>query len=123
MANEITVALSLSALKSSVMSATVGRALASGSFTMTGNPWSEGTISVATSATVIPLGTVTQPHWAWFKNLDATNFLKIRNGISGADFARLLPGEPAIVPLEITSVPYAIADTAACLLEYLILSL
>lgn len=123
MANEITVALSLSAFKSSAMSASVGRALASGTFTMTGTTWSEGVMSVPTSATAVPLGGVTAPHWAYFKNLDGTNFVKIRSGVSGADLIKLLAGEVGVVPLLDTAAPYVIADTAACLLEFLILSL
>ena len=123
MANEITLTSSLSAFKAAIMSAAVGRSVSGAQFTMTGNFYVEGTISVATSATVIPLGQVTAPHWAYFHNLDATNYLTIRNGSGGTDLLKLLAGEYAFVPLLDTSAPYAIADTAACLLEYLILSL
>lgn len=121
--NEITVTASLSAYKASVMSSAIGRSTVGATFTMTGNPYVEATISVATSATVIPLGQVTQPHWAYFKNLDAANYLTIRNGSGGADLVKLLAGEAAFVPLLDTSAPYAVANTGACLMEYLILSL
>ncbi len=122
MANEITVSAGLTVYKSSVMSSAVGRSVVDATFTMTGNPYVQGVISVGTSAEAIPLGEVTQPHWAWFKNLDATNYLTIRNGASGADLLRLYPGELCPVPLDITATPYAVADTAACLLEYAIFS-
>lgn len=123
MANEITLTASLSAYKASVMSSAIGRSITGATFTMTGSPYILSEVSVAITATLIPLGAVTAPHWAYFKNLDATNFLKIRNGATGADLAKLLPGEVAFVPLNDAAVPYAIADTGACLLEYLILSL
>lgn len=123
MANEITFSGSLSAYKATAMSSAIGRSIASVLFTMTGTYTVEGTILVATSATVIPLAAVTAPHWSAFHNLDATNFVKIRNGASGADVPKLLAGEWAFFPWLDTAVPYAIADTAACLLEYLIISL
>lgn len=123
MANEITVTAALSVYKSSVMSSTVGRSVDGATFTMTGSPFiGPTTISVGTSAEAIPLAEVTQPHWAWFKNLDATNFVEIRNGSGGADLIRLYPGEACAVPLAIDATPYAIADTAACLMEYAIFS-
>ncbi len=33
-----------------------------------------------TDPTLIPLGQVTQPHYCWFNNLDATNYIKILSG-------------------------------------------
>lgn len=125
MANEITVTGSLTVNKPTVMSSAIARSIVNGQFNMAGNFYVEGTISVSTSGVVIPLGQVTAPHWAWFKNLDSVNFLTIRNGSGGADLLKLLAGEltPGGVPLLDTSTPYAVANTAACLLEYLIVSL
>lgn len=82
----------------------------------------ENQVSVATSATAIPLGSVTSPGWAWFKNMDATNFLVIHDGATkaGHTIARLYPGKEFVVPLDPTCVPYATADTGACLLDYCI---
>ena len=106
------------------MSSAIGRSFTGLLFTMTGSVYAQNTISVGfAAAEAIPLGEVTAPHWAYFKNLDATNFIKIRNGASGADLLKLKAGEVAICPLLDSAVPYAIADTAACLLEFLILSL
>ena len=79
-----------------------------------------GVISVATTATVIPVGGVTAPHLAGFYNDDSTNFVKIRNGSSGADVLRIPAGKKICVLLEPTGTYYAIADTAACLLHYVI---
>lgn len=123
MANEISLTASLTAYKPSIMSSALSRAVSGFLATMTGNFIVEGTISIATSATLIPLGQVTAPHWAAFHNLDATNFLTIRNGSGGADLLKLLAGEWAFCPLLDTSVPYGVANTAVCLLEYLIFSL
>jgi len=123
MANEITFTASLSISKPSVMSSPIGRAVTNLLFTMNGNFTVEGTILVGITATVIPLGQVTAPHWAFFNNLDPTNFLTIRNGAAGADLIKLKPGECCFVPLLDTSVPNAIANTAPVLMEFLIVSL
>lgn len=79
-----------------------------------------GVMSVPTSATLIPAGGVTAPHLAAFYNKDATNFVKIRNGSTGADVIRVPPGKVVPACLEPTGTYYAIADTGACLLEYVI---
>ena len=123
MASEITVTVSLSGYKPAVMTSAISRSISAAVFNMTGNYVQQGVQLIATSATALNLGAVTAPHWAYFKNLDASNFLKIRNGASGADFIELLAGEGGVFPLLHTGTPYAIADTAACLLEYLIFSL
>ncbi len=122
MANEISVQIALSCYKAASMSSTIGRAKQF-TATMTGSLKAEDTILVATSATLIPLGQVTSPHWAFFANLDATNFIKIRNGAAGADLVKLMAGKACVFPLYDSAVPYAIADTASCLLEYLVLML
>lgn len=122
MANEITLNAALTVFKSTYMSAAVGRVMTR-SFTMTGNYMIEGVVTVATSATAIPLGSITSPHWAYFLNTDTTNYVTIRNGAGGTDLIQLLAGEAFFGPLLSTSVPYAVANTAACVLEYMIISL
>jgi hypothetical protein len=123
LANEISFTSSLTVNKPSIMSSAIARSVNNLLFSMNGNFTVEGTISVGTSATAIPLGQVTQPHWAFFNNLDPTNFLTLFNGVSGAVFAQLYAGECAFVPLAIACVPYALANTNPILLEYLIVSL
>lgn len=123
MSSEITVTASLSYTKSAVTESAVARSVSNLSFNQTGSGYQQGTLSIATSATVIPLGGITAPHWAYFLNMDTTNFIKIRNGASGADLIKLRAGECAFVPLLDTATPYAIADTATCLLEYLLIQL
>lgn len=127
MANELALCASLTFVKAGVTYPvgadvrSVADAVNNLLVTVSGSSFVENLLSVLTSATVIPLGGVTSPHWAFFQNLDATNFLRIRNGSTGADLLSLYPGELALCPLFITAVPYAIADTASCLLKYVIL--
>lgn len=67
----------------------------------------------------IGLGDVSAPGWAVFVNRDETNFIELRVATSGAKFAKLRPGEFAFLRLGAgAQAPYAIADTAACQLEY-----
>ena len=124
MANEITVSASLYAYKAGSMSASVGRGANGVTFTMTGTVLSQGTVSVGfAAAEAIPLGEVTGPHWCWLKNLDATNYVLVRNGLAGADLIKLRAGEFCVFPMYDSAVPYWIANTAACLCEWLILQL
>ncbi len=122
MSNELTFTCAGTFYKPSVMGMAVGRSWVGQQLNVSGSPWIEGTVSCPTSAQAIPLGQVTAPHWAYFHNLDATNYLTIRNGASGADLIQLKPGEQCWVPLLSTCTPYTLANTAACLLEYLIVS-
>lgn len=92
-------------------------------FNQTTPGFTEGSASIGTSPQAIPLGSVTTPHFAFFRNLDTTNYLTLQNGASGAVFLRLLPGELSVVALDPTCVPYATAHSAACVLEYLIANL
>lgn len=123
MANEFTISLSLSGYKSSVMSSAKSRAIQAMVDSMSGTPVAEGILLVATSATVIPMGSVTAPHWAFFYNTDSTNFVKVRNGASGADVLKIRAQKANVCSLLDSGTFYAIADTAACYLEFLIFSL
>lgn len=123
MASEISLTASLSVYKASVMAEAIGMSIPAGIFTMTGNYYAKDSMLVLTSATLIPMGQVITPHWSFFKNLDSTNYIKIRNGASGADVLRLYPGEAFPCPLDPTGTYYAIADTASCLMAYCVFSL
>lgn len=77
--------------------------------------------SIGTSEEAITLGEVTSPGWAIFINRDTVNFIELRVATGGAKFAKLKAGEFCILRLGSgAQAPYAIADTAACLLEYFI---
>jgi len=78
-------------------------------------------VSVGTSEEAVPLGESTSPGWAMFINRDGTNFVSIKVATSGAIFAKLLPGEFALLRLGSgAQAPFWIADTAACQCEVFI---
>ena len=89
---------------------------------MTGEGWvsHRQTIGTSAEAVTIPsdMGTA---GWSMFINRHATNFVTLRIGSGGSDFAKLLAGESAGPFRLATTSIYAIADTAACELEVLIL--
>lgn len=77
--------------------------------------------TIGTSEEAIGLGEITTPGWAIFKNLDASNFIELRVATGGAKFAKLKPGEIALLRLGSgAQVPYAISDTASCKLAYIV---
>lgn len=79
--------------------------------------------SVGTTEVAINLGGISAPGWCMFINRDPTNFIYLRVGTGGSRFAKVRAGMPALFYLgPDAQVPYAIADTAACQLETLIIS-
>jgi hypothetical protein len=71
---------------------------------------------------VIPLGQITLPHLAVFNNLDPNNYVQLQDGQGGDVFARYDPGFQCPIPLDPTVIPWALANTSACLFEFLVLS-
>lgn len=123
MANEIYFTGSLTVYKSTVMAERRGRSVVDLSATMTANFVTEGTVSIATTATAIPLGQITAPGWMAVKNTDATNYVRLMNGSGGAQVVKLLAGEWAFFRWDDTATPYAIANTSAVVIDYLLASL
>lgn len=81
-------------------------------------------IGTATNAELVAVGDVTTAGWTVFRNLDTTNYIDVGTG-TGTSFVaslRLLAGECAIAPIHPTNVPSARANSAACNLQYFILS-
>lgn len=80
--------------------------------------------NIGTSEEALKLGEITSLGWALFINRDTTNYIELRVATGGTKFCQLLAGEPALFRFGsgITA-PYAIANTAACQLEYLLASL
>ena len=125
MANEITVVASLTYVDASITLQTISLEIAPpGTFTISSPRSVRNQMSVPTTAggTVIPMGSVSTPGWALFKNLDATHYVEILSAVSGTTFARLNPKEVALLRLPPgMTAPAALANTAAVLLDYLIL--
>lgn len=198
--NEITVSSAIGITKTSALINRDGMAVTGLQFGMYGSTRVRNAISLAAAATALPLGSVTQPHWAFFANLAAlgsqititgaaahtgliqitaashgfvtgnrvliwgvlgtteanglwtvtnissstfdlqsstftntyvsggiaqlANSLTIRNGSGGADVMELLGGETAgPLPLAPGSTPYAVANVANTVLDYLIVNL
>lgn len=124
MANEIQVTGQLQYTNSAQGISAKSLSIAGVTFSITGKNYAQESMSVPTTAggTAIPLGSLGSLGWAAFKNNDATNYVDILTATSGTDIIRLLPGEFAIFRFGSgISAPAALAHTAVCLLEYLIL--
>lgn len=120
MANEISVTCTLSFTKGSTSDA---MELPLKQITMTGDDFVHKTQLIGITEEAINLGTdIGTNGWFMAINRDPTNFIKIRAGTGVTDTAKLLPGEPCLFRLAATA-PYAIADTASCQLEYLLIEL
>lgn len=120
MANEILVTASL-AFDSSETSEVVALQATDLAVTITAKNFQKTTITVGLTERSIPLGGVTTPRWAAFKNVGTTGNIGIRVASGGAYFATLNLGEIALLPLGAGAVaPWAIADAAGSRLEYLL---
>lgn len=123
MANELAFTGSLTFNKPGVTNQAVGKSVTTELVTVAGTAYNEGTMLVPTSPTALPLGGITSPHLCWITNLDPTNYVTLRNGVSGAVVARWQAGESFPIPLDPTCVPYLQANTAPVQIEFLIISL
>jgi hypothetical protein len=139
MSNEIQLSITATLNKPASMSAAISRSMLNLLRNQTGNYSSYGqlTCSSGTAASsnqlAIPLQglapsttqapVVGQPHFAWFENMDLTNFVRIydRNVGSAGVIAQLAPGDIAMIPLYANCLPYAIGEAGAPVLEYFIM--
>lgn len=88
---------------------------------VTGSRYFAHTQQIGTSEEALQKGELASLGYAWFKNLDATNFVSIRAATGAGNAIKLNPGECAVFRFGSgATAPYAIADTAAVYLEYLI---
>ncbi len=116
MANELTVSAALVFAKNS-SSITFG---ASGvSRNVAGDRYIRTIQSVGTAEEAIGKGELGTLGYGVFRNLDATNFITLRAATALASGIKLEPGDYCVFRLG-GNAPFAIADTAACLMEYLI---
>jgi hypothetical protein len=120
MASEITVNALLYFLKSGI---TDSFTFPSTQFTMTGANYIHRTQTIATTpGTAIDVASLATPGWGLFKNNGPTNFVQLKTATGGAVFAKLKVGEIALLRLDPTvTAPFAIADTTAIQLEYILI--
>jgi len=82
-----------------------------------------GPQTITTNPTALNLGGTSTKGIAWFRNLDASNYVEVGTGtgVSFVAFLKLEAGQACYVWLA-TNAPYAKADTASVLLDYWIQS-
>lgn len=126
MANEVTLSATLAYAKDNLsQESQVSLAV----FSPSGESYTRVTQSIATSETAINLGDISSLGYAMFVNRDPTNYIELKVATSGAIFARLDPdpnsdGKGGVALLRMGSgaqVPYAIANTAACIMDIFII--
>ena len=120
MADEITLSASLSVTKGAANTVT----LASSGLTVTlaGTKWFHHIQNIGTSEEALDMGSITAPGWAYFKNLNDTDYVELRPGTGVVDMIRLNAGEFALFRLaEDVTAPFAIANSNTVNLEYFIL--
>ena len=88
--------------------------------TVTTNAFINSLLNVTTSDTVVDLGPVSSIGYVYVQNLDATNFILIGPS-SGSYFIKLLANEVAVFRSNVSSI-HLIADTAACMVQYAVVS-
>jgi|SRR3990167_5285348 len=83
--------------------------------TVTGNQYMDNVQAIGFAAEeAILMGDVAGGGYCFFQNMDATNFVSLRQGTGTSNFIKLLAGEWAMFRMSAdTTAPYAIADTAA----------
>lgn len=97
--------------------ATIQRQL-NAQFNVAGNNSLQLTRSVATSDVTLSIGSIGTVGYVYLHNLDATNFITF--GSDGTNYPlKLKPGEFALMRWNAAAV-HAKSDTAACLLEYVV---
>lgn len=117
MANEITVSGSLEFSKGSNSAKLEFGGL---SIDVSGTNYNEATQTVGTSEEALNLGDVNAAGLLIIQNQDATNYVELRPASGEADLVKLKAGEWAIFRLA-SSTPYAIANTASCVVKYLLI--
>ncbi len=88
--------------------------------TVSGSAYKKGTQEIGTDEEALLMGDVGTAGYVLLVNRDDTNFVEIRPGSGIADLIKIKAGEFALFRLAMDA-PYAIADTAACQLEYLVI--
>lgn len=123
MANELVISCSLNYGKNNIsINEVVSNLLA----TVTGNGLNSlSSYSLTTSDTAIPLGSVTSAGgWLFIVNLDPTNYISVKDAVSGNLISRLLPGEFCLFRMDPSiTAPSFQAHTASCLVKFCVFDL
>ena len=128
MANEVQISVSLAFNLPGQTTSPVGRSLDGFlSNSLLGLGPVGQTVSIPTGGVAIDMGGITSPGYAWFRNLDPVNYVQIWSSVASQvngdpPMLNLPPGAPSLCCLDPTAAPYAVANTAAILLEFLICS-
>jgi hypothetical protein len=113
-ANELTLTAALEFTKSTTHTDSRNMGVEGKQFTVSGTDCvGPITQTIGTSAEALDIGDITTPGYIIIKNLDATNYVTIRMGSTGADVVKLKAGEFALFRLASTN-PFALANTGAC---------
>lgn len=115
MANELSLSISFSETKNGVTFAKTF----SKSVTITGDNPIAKVQSIATTDTTVDIGGISTPGYFVAKNLDATNYITL--GTDGSNYFDKLKAGEIMVKRWNGSAVHALANTGACLLEYLLL--
>ncbi len=120
MANELTLTGSLAFAKGAV--GTVSLLKSGAQVTVAGTNYARQTVSVGTSAFVaLDVGGIAAAGFIFIQNNDLTNYVELAaDDSSAAACVKLLPGEFAIFRCD-TSTLSAKANTAACVVEFLLI--
>lgn len=136
MSNEITMSVSISCNKPASMTAAISRSMLNQLRNMNSDFNSYGQVvlsSNSSNAVALPLGglapstsiasSTNPPHFGWFANLDASNYLRVvdLNVGSSAMIAQLGPGDVGLIPLYANCKPGAWGETGSPILEFFIM--
>lgn len=116
MANEITVSMSLSAVKGTLSEK---KKVSAATFDMTGTDYVHGTMQVTDSNVAIPLGSVGTPGWSCMTNNHASGVITIKHAVSGSSLVKLGPGESALFRIA-SAAPSAVSTVNPSELDYFI---
>ena len=121
MADELTISISATYAKGNASERSWSKTAKK--IAISGNPLVANIQSIGTSEEALALGEVSGSlGWAYFENLDDTNYVEIRSATGASNDIIRVDARAAVLfrfGSDVTA-PYAIANTAAVLLDYVI---
>ncbi len=118
MADELTIRATLSFTKNST---NVELSAGPSDFDVTGTNAMKHRQEIGTSEEAVTIGNVAAGGYILVVNRDATNYVTLRPGSGLTDLIRLEAGDFALFRLDDSATLYALANTAACEIEYAII--